>query len=169
MEINFQAKKRTEGFTLVEILVYAGILAMIILMVLSFFVWATRFNAEIKAMGEALDNARRAMEIITYEIREASSIYTPTTTQNQLSLETARDLPAGEATAFIDFYLCNNRLCLKREFQNPIVLTSNRVQVNNLTFTPVGTVPSSVQIELQVNFKDRAFVNLRSAATLRNY
>lgn len=168
MGINFQDKNKREGFTLVEILVYAGILAIIVLMILSFFVWATRFNAEIKAIGEVLDNARRAMEIMTYEIREANGVYTPTTTPNQLSLETAKDLPPGEATAFIDFYLCNNRLCLKREFQDPIFLTSSRVQVSNLEFTLIGSASSSVQIELQVDFQDRASVNLSSTATLRN-
>ncbi len=128
-------------------------------------------------MAETLNNSQRAMEIMVYEIRGAKSIYSPTTTENQLSLETIRYLPAGEKTSFIDFYLCAESLCLKKESQNPTVLTSQEVKVTSLIFTQIitGSIPS-LQIELEISYKNpenrpeyRAAVKLVSTASLRNY
>jgi len=169
--------KRPLGFTLTEVLVYVAILSIIILAVSGFLAWTMRTNTKVKAMRETQDNARRAMEIMTYEIKEAKSIYTPTTTSNQLSLETTHYLPGGENTTYIDFYLCGTQLCLKKESQNPIALTSDRVEVNNLIFSQIitGETPS-VQIDLGINYKNpqnrpeyQASVNLKSTASLRSY
>ena len=166
-----------KSFTLTEMLVYVAVLAIIVLAVSSFFLWTTRSNTKTRAMREALDNSRRAMEIMSSEIKEAKSIYTPTTTSTQLSLETTKYLPAGEETTYIDFYLCGTQLCLKKESQNPIALTSDRVEVNNLIFSQIITGGNpSVQIDLGINFKNpqnrpeyQASVNLKSTASLRSY
>ena len=170
-----------KSFTLIEILVYLGVLAIIISTVSSFFLWAIRSNTKTKVMRETLDNARRAMEIITYEIKEAKSIYTPTTTSTQLSLETTHYLPQGENKTYIDFYLCgtaSTTLCFKKESQNPVALTSDRVEVKNLSFTQIATTSTSpsLQINLEISYKNpsnlpeyQASVNLSSVASLRVY
>lgn len=169
--------KMMKGFTLMEILVYIVVLGIIIVAISSLLIWSIHSNTKAKVMKETLDNARRAMELMTYEIREAKSIYTSTTTLNQLSLETTHYLPAGEKNTFIDFFLCDSRLCLKKESQNPIALTSDRVEVANLVFTQVltGDIPS-IQINLKVNYKNpthrpeyEASVSLRSVVSFRSY
>jgi hypothetical protein len=121
------------------------------------------------------------MEQITYEIREAKSVYTPTSIFNsnpgQLSLETEKYLPAGEDKSYIDFYILDGRLCLKKESQNPIFLTSDRVEVTNLVFSRIVTnqIPS-IQINLTVNYKNpngrpeyQSSVSLQSVDSLRSY
>jgi len=169
--------KSGTGFTLIESLVYIGVLAIIVMAIFSFLVWAIRSSSKVKVMKEASDNARRAMEIMVYEIKEARNIYTPTSTSTQLSLETLHYLPGGENTTYIDFYLCGPQLCLRKESQDPITLTSDKVEVTNLVFTQVvtGQIPS-VQIELKIDYKDpsnqpqyQASVNLKSTAYLRSY
>lgn len=170
-----------KGFTLIEMLIYVAVLSIIILAVSSFFLWAVRSNIKAKAMRETQDNARRAMEVMTSEIKEAKSIYTPTSIfdsyPGQLSLRTTKYLPEGEETTYIDFYLCGTQLCFKKESQNPIALTSDKVEVTNLIFVQIvsGEIPS-IQINLKVNFKNptdrpeyRASVDLISAASLRSY
>ena len=81
-----------KSFTLIEVLIYIAVLAIIVSVASSFFLWVIRANTKTKAMREVLDNTRRAMEIMTYEIKEAESIYVPTSTfdshPGQLSLET---------------------------------------------------------------------------------
>lgn len=160
-----------------EILIYIGVLVIVISTTISFLIWATHSRTKAKVIRETLDNARRAMEIMSHEIREAKSIYTPTTTLNQLSLETTHYLPEGEKTSFIDFYLCDSRLCLKKESRDPIALTSDNLEVSNLVFTQVitGTIPS-IQINLKVNYKNptnrpeyQSSVELISTVSLRNY
>ncbi len=170
--------KEQKGYSLIEAIVYVGILAFIVLAVYSFFLWSARANAKVKATRKTLANARMAMEIMTREIKEAKSIYTPTTsTSTQLSLETTKYLPAGEETTYIDFYLCGTRLCLKKENQSPVALTSDAVEITDLKFIKItpASIPS-IQINLNVDYKDfknrpeyHNSVNATSTASLRLY
>ena len=166
-----------KGFTLIETLVYIGILTIVVAAIFSFLIWSVRSSTKVKVMRETLDNARRVMEIIVYETKEARAVYVPTSSSTQLSLETLHYLPSGEDTTYIDFYICGTQICFKKESQSPIALTSDRVEVTDLVFTRVVTeqIPS-VQIELEIDYKNlssrpeyQASVNLKSTVSLRNY
>ena len=162
------------GFTIIEIVVSVGIFSIILLLIISFGLWMTYYGAKAKSDREAASNAERVMDIITYEIKHAKKIYTPTTTSNQLSLETKNYLPAGENHTFIDFFICGTSLCLKKESQDPIVITSKNIRVSSLSFLQAlnGTRPS-VQINLTINYEessstyDRAAISLTSTASPR--
>lgn len=166
-----------KGFSIVEVLVSTSIFSFILLVIISFFLSTNDFNSKAKSDSQALENARRVLDIITYEIRGAKSIYTPTTTANQLSLETIKYLPTDEITTYIDFFLCGSALCLKKESQNPVALNSDDVQIVSLSFSQAlnGTKPS-IQVNLTVNYNspssgatNYSSVNLTSTASLRSY
>ena len=124
-------------------------------------------------MLDVSDSGYRIMETITQEIRRAKSIYTPTSSTTQLSLETPHYLSPGEETGYIDFYLCEGvSLCLKKESRDPITLTPNNINVSYLEFMQIAT--SSVRISLEINHKNprnrseyQASINLISTASLR--
>ena len=166
------------GFTLVEILVYIIVLAIIVLAVSSFFIWAVKSNTKAKVMRETVDNAQRSMEIMIHDIKEAKSIYTPTSASTQLSLETTHYLPSEETSTFIDFFLCGadiTVLCSKKEGQSVVALTSDRVEVNNLEFILISTTTPSVQINLGINYKNpggrpeyQSSIDFTSTASLRS-
>ncbi len=164
-----------KGFTVVELIIYITILSLILLLCSSFIFYFTQSNAQTKGDREALENTRRALEEITYEISGAKGIYTPTTTANQLSLETSRYVPIGENTSYVDFFICGTRICLKKELQNPIFLTSDTVQISNLTFTQISiNGSSSIKTNITMNYKNMfnnlsQSVNLTSTASLRSY
>ena len=144
-----------------EILVYIAVLAIIIVVVSSFFLWISQSNTKARALREVSDNLERAIQTITLEIKEASSLYPPTSAfdshPGQLSLKTKKYLPDGEALSYLDFFLCGTQLCLKKESQIPITLTTDRVEVSNLVFSPVITSDTpSVQINLKINYKTPA-------------
>ena len=171
-------EKRGKGFTLIELLIYVSVLVLIILAAGSLFLSASRSSRKAKATRETIDNTRRAIEMMTHEIREAKSIYTPTSvlssSNGQLSLETTQYCPEGETSTYIDFYICEQRLCLKKESQNPIALTSDRVEIENLEFYQIAT--SSIQISLKMNYKslssrpeDQFSINTTSTVSLRVY
>jgi len=166
-------KYKDKGFTLVEILVSLAIFSIILLTLVSSFLAMSNSILKTKADMEVSENARRVLNEITYEIRSAKSVYTPTTTTNQLSLETSRYLPSGEDSTFIDFFLCGTAVCLKKESQDSIALTSNSVQVTSLTFSQVSTGGNpSVQVNLTVNYQDSnnpSSITLTSTASLRGY
>ena len=172
-QISNYAKNR--GFTLLEIVIYIAILSLVLLLVSTSIFYFIQSQAQTKGDREVLENARRVLEAITYEINGAKSIYTPTTTQNQLSLETSRYLPDNETISYIDFFLCGLRVCLKKESQSPIFLTSDDVQVSNLAFTQVTTTTSnSIKINLTMNYINtingrQPSVSLTSTASLRSY
>jgi len=164
------------GFSLIEVLVYIAVLSIIIAAVVSFILWSVFSYTKAKVARETLDNAERVIRVITNEIREADSIYTPTTTVSQLSLKTIKYLPSEEEATYIDFYLCDSRLCFKKESQNSIVLTSDKVEITNLTFNQIfsGGEESSIQISLTIDYKNptgrseyNASVSLISTASLR--
>ena len=170
-------KKRERSFTLVETLVYITVLMLIVTAVILLLAWLINSAVKSKVMRETLDNAKRSMEIMVYEIKEARNIYNPTSSSSQLSLQTIKYLPDGEESSFVDFYLCGTQLCLKKESKSPIVITSEAVKVENLTFTKVGSDSfPSFQIDITVSYKNpcgkpeyNALTRLISSASLRSY
>lgn len=170
-------KASQKGIGLIEILVYIGVFSLIIVVVVSFVFWLIRSNIKAKVMRETLNNSERVIELMIQEIKEADNIYIPTTTNSQLSLKTKKYLPSGEKISFIDFYLCGVRICLKKESQDGIFLTSENIEITNLVFTQIlsGEAPS-IQIKLSANYKNpadrpeyRASIDLTSSVSLRLY
>ncbi|XOB41273.1 MAG: type II secretion system protein J [Candidatus Nealsonbacteria bacterium] len=175
-------KKTIRGFTLTEILIYISVSSIIVLAISSFFLWANRSNVKIKASKEVLNNSERVIETIVYEIKHAQSIYSPTSvfssSTGQLSLETENYAQTGEETSYIDFFICGNQVCLKKENQNPTGLTSEKVKVDSLKFFQVNTSTStdSIQINLEISYiapsdkpEYQASVNTTSTVSLRRY
>lgn len=174
---NYKIKNCPKGFTLTEVLIYIAVLGFIMVVVAVFVLWTSRAASKAKASREALDSAKRAIDTIINEVKEARSIYLPTTNQNQLSLETQRYLPQGETYTYIDFYLCGDRVCLKRELQPATTLTSADVAVRSLNFTRIlNKTAESVQVILRAEYKAgpqtkgefKKSIDLQSVGTLRN-
>lgn len=168
-----------KGFTLIEMVLYIGLLGMLLGAVSSFVVFAVRSQAKTKVEGEVAFQASRAMELITREIKQATGVYAPTsvfeTHPGQLSLATNTMPPQGEITTYTDFFLCGVRLCQKRESQSPIAITSSAVKVQNLVFHLINStgVPS-IQIDMTIiantlaqKAEYQASISLVSTASLR--
>ena len=173
-----RSARNQQGFTLVEMLVYIAIISIIVTVVVSALLWVVRSDTNAKAQRATADSTRNAMRIMTREIREAKDLYAPTMiTPAQLSLETTANLPPGETSTYIDFFLCGTRLCFKRESQNPVALTSEDVEVTNIVFTEVTTNSTpSVQITLQVEYQNpgnkpelEVAMNATTTVSLRSY
>lgn len=167
----------SKGITIVEILVGIGIISLIMVTIISFVMWLNYYGVKTRAEREVFENARRALETITYEIRGAKSVYSPTTTSNQLSLETTRYLSPDENLTFIDFFICGTALCFKKESENPIAITSESVEVSSLQFYQVvNGSRTSVYVNLTVDYKNPNIgsgnygsATITSAASPRSY
>lgn len=167
---------KNRGFTMVEVLVYISILAILLITIIMFIFWIIKSNTKVKVIREVLDNSERVMRIITDEIRDAESIYNPDLNPLQLSLKTLKYLPAGEDFSYIDFYDCGGRICLKKESEDPIILSSKDVTLNVLFehFKTGGN--SGVKIILTVSYNNpnpikkpeyNASIELVSSVSLR--
>jgi len=173
--------KANPGFTLIEMLIYVAIVTLIVSAIVFFGVWAIQVGAKTKANTETLGNARRAMDIMTYEIRRAASVYTPTSNfdidPGQISLEQASSTGSNENFNFIDFFICGQALCLKREDASAIALTNNSVRVTSLIFnqrlnamgTPSIRISLTVASASSTRPENTSIINLTTAANLRSY
>ena len=176
-----QKLKTASGFTLIEMLIYVALVATIISAVTLFGVWAMQVGAKAKANQEVLDNARRALEIMAYEIKKATGLYAPTSvfeaSPGQLSLETASPTGLGESSSYADFFVCGQALCLKREKTNALALTSDSVRVTKLLFEQRlnDQVAPSIKITLglatatSTRPEKTASLELNTTANLRSY
>lgn len=148
----------TKGFTLLEMLMYVAVIALVIGAVSIMLVWGIRMQARSRIVSEVAFQGQRAMEIMTEEIAQAWSVYTPTSlfgvSPGQLSLQTVSVSSSRENFGYIDFFRCGIRLCFKREGSEPIALTTENVSVDNLTFNFIDATGDydSVQIILTLRY-----------------
>ncbi len=166
------------GFTLIELLIYIATVVFIIGAVGSLLIWSIRLQTKAKIQEELIRNGDRAMSVMLRTTQEAQAIYTPTGLLNspagQLSLQ-MRPSAQGEEYSYIDFFLCEARVCFKKEGQEPIVLTTENIEINNLTFLLIGSGDfPSLQITLGMRYKSdaarpeyKAFLTLQSSASVR--
>lgn len=174
-----QATKQ-EGFSLVEIIIYTGLLAMIVSFVIYFTLSIFSAYNKTIAQSEVMSNIQFAMDTITEETRFAKNIYTPTSAFNQdngqISVETQQNPPSGETTGFIDFYLDNGRIYVKKEGQMETPITSNQAKINKLKFIYLNPAdsPEGAQIFIEgqfnttnANLANQTLMNLTTTAIIR--
>ena len=158
-----------KGFTLVEMLIYIVTLVLVVGTATTILLWMVRANTQVHVRNEVVENVEHALSVMTNEIREAQSVYTPTTTTSQLSLQTVKNPPAGETSTYVDFFLCGTRLCVKRESQAPQAITSEKIEIQDITFTQVQTGgASSIHIELEASYST-ASTTVQTTVSLRAY
>ena len=163
------------GFTLIEMVVYVAIMAIVVTTLVIFTSDSIKANNKSRMLRVTLDNARRSLEVMTKEIKHSESFYTPTSlfdsSPGQLSLNSTKNPPTAEEETYVDFYIEDERLYIKREGTDSEALTSNEVRVTNLEFRNLG---SSIQIDLTIDYKSsslrpayQASTSLTTSTTLR--
>jgi len=143
--------KQNNGFSLIELLLYVAIVCIIVSAIVGFGSWAIQLGTRTKVNSEVTNNTRLALDTMTYEIKKSHSVYTPTSIFNanpgQLSLEQL-NATTTESSSFIDFFICDQALCLKREGASAIAITNSKVRVTNLTFKQLSNSSSSPSIQI---------------------
>lgn len=171
-----------KGLTLLTTLVYAALLAVIATLLARVAVSFIRANTLARLNGEVADSAQRALAQITQEIQQADRVYPPTSVFNthpgQLSLVTTQNLPADEDITYLDFYIDDEHLYLKREGAAAALLTSQQVKVSHLTFTHLYPTGQHQAIRLNATFtadvpgsdvQTQTSLPLTSTISLRKY
>jgi type II secretory pathway pseudopilin PulG len=181
--MNFKLRiynKKEKGFTLIELLLYAVLSVIIGLVLVSFFTQTIKVVETSRRSRESLDNARSALDLISLEIRNAKSFYSPTsvlgTNPGQLSLETTWNLPADEDNTYVDFYVDDGGLYVKREGQVSQLITAQKLKVTNLVVTLLNNIGGqpAIKTDITVQYRDPIFgtanpVSLSTTTSLRSY
>ena len=161
---------------------YVAIMVIVGSVIVVFIPQLTRKNAYLQAKSEVFDNMTSAMKIMEREIKHSSSIYASTTvfavSPGQLSLETSFNTIATENSTFVDFYVDDNRLYVKREEQAAELLVSDKIKISSLVFTNLnagGNYPV-VRIALTASYDtasqevaEQSKVTLTSTVSAREY
>lgn len=117
---------KNKGFTLVELLLYIGLIGMFVSGAI-LFTWDVIYARERTAQKEVIDqNIRASMARIGYEIRQAKTI--SSLSANTLELENND----GTVTTLS---LSSERVLISPQGTGPYELTSNLVRVTELSFT----------------------------------
>jgi type II secretory pathway pseudopilin PulG len=173
-------KNKENGFTLIEMTVYVALIGVIFIVLFEIIFFIMKANNKIIALSKISSDAHNAMERMTYEIINSQYIYLPTSSFSssdaQLSLATAIGASANEQITFVDFYVENSTLFLKKEGVglNPIALTSSDVLVSDLEFSYYkNDSRESVTIDMVVSPKNNAMsdseIHLINTVTLRSF
>lgn len=171
-------KNKEKGFTLIEMVVYVALIGVIFIVLFEIIFFIMRANNKIIALSRISSNAHSAMERMTYEIVNSQNIYLPTSnfssSNAQLSLATEVGVSSNEEITFVDFYVENDTLFLKKEGLDPIALTSSDVLVSDMEFLYYkNDSRESVKIDMIVSSKNSAMsdstIHLINVVALRSF
>ncbi len=147
-------KKRCAGFTLIEMLVYVGIVSIVITIVIPFMFSVSRTYAKFRTEQVVVQNSKVALDTMIRDIKSGTGIYSPTSVFNanpgQLSLDTRITPPTDETSTYLDYYVDGGRLYRKAEGASAMPITSDRVTVSQFIVRRYNTTATSDFIQLVV-------------------
>lgn len=128
-------KNYQKGFSLLELLIYIAVLAVVMTMLVGVFFSINRSRGKVESQSEVNSNLRFAMEKLSGDIKSASQISTPVAAGSA-----ANNLVINNAGATIEY--CINAGTLRRQENgtcdgNSPTITSDKVKVDNLSFNRI--------------------------------
>lgn len=165
--------KNTRAFTLIELIVYMGILTVVLLSVVNFSWEVVYGDAKARAAREVQQGSRLAMEKISEAILGASGITSPITGASSTSLSLAMQNPDLNPTMI---QLADGRLTIAQGGEGPYELTNNRISVTDFQVANVSypDTPGTVKIQMTVGYLNPsnidyldAFLDSETSVSLR--
>ena len=154
------------GFSLIEMMIVVGVLGLITLGLVTFFMGGTKSWVAGQSQLEAQRNARQAMDRMVREIREASDII-DSSTSSEINFNTPW-------STNLEYSWSGNKWDPILEGTNPLI--SN---VQSLTFTYFGSSGNSVapesaskvhiELEVDIDKDENPDITLNTDVKLRNY
>lgn len=168
------------GFTLIELLVYTAVLALVLTLAVQFALGVLEATAKSVAKERVQVNAAAVIQAFDFETRHAQAVYTPTSDfindPGQLSLVSTLQLPVGETVSYLDIYLQDGRLCMKRERAGVSCVSSLGVEVTALAFTRIAQPGSAESVQMRFSIRNKSpkaeyqfTQSLQTSVRLRSY
>jgi type II secretory pathway component PulJ len=146
--------KNERGFTLIETIIYIGLLAIIMVFLVAFFQQTTFAKAKISERLDNLDNSQYALERVMWYLQNSLEVKEPLAGQssNQLIINT---LVTDQNP--VKFFIEDKQLKMKIGDEPAENLTNSRLEVEAINFTNQGFVnqPAIIQISMTANAKQR--------------
>ncbi len=136
-------KSKGAGFTLIEFLIYTGIVVFVMTMLTLLSINVLNARVKILAMGDVNQGARFMMERIAYEIRNSQAIISAT--DSSLVLE--KSLEIYNPTSIT---INEEKLILTKGGSFQGSLTAEKIKVTSINFTRLGE--DGVEIKMTVEY-----------------
>jgi type II secretory pathway pseudopilin PulG len=136
------------GFTLIELVIYTGITAMILASLI--FITNVMYDARARVRTSAIvhEHVQFAVDRVTASVREASGVSAPalgsTSTTLQLVMADASINPTK-------FSVTSGQMFLQMGASTSLPITSTEIRITSATFTAANTSPPTVRIEISAN------------------
>lgn len=124
-------KKNKKGFTLVEIIIYLGILGMIVVGFISFSLAISNVKNKIYVTQAVNSALRSAFDLISQKTKEAETISLPASGDTGSELRLVR----SDGGADWIFTLAGGVLYLGTDISTPIAITNSEVEISDLVFS----------------------------------
>lgn len=132
------------GFTLIEVLIYAALLAVGVLTLATVYRASVETRAFIAAENALLANRRLAEALIRDRVSEADSVTTPASGTATTLVVTSPDASESPVT----FALSDGVLTMQLGAGSPVAITGPDATVTSFTATRLDGTPASVRVEI---------------------
>lgn len=163
---------RNKGLTLIELIIYIAMLAIILVLITGFLWLIVSGNIKETSYQEVQQNARFALAKIIQETKKATGVNNPAPGNSANSLSLIMVAPHLNPTVFD---LVGGKLRITQGTGEPYELTSDQVKVSALTFTNLSYLdtPGTIKIEITIDhinpgnrMEYQASTNLTSSVAL---
>ncbi len=134
--------KKDRGFTLVELLIYSGLLIMLLAMLTRMFTGITDVQLESVATGAVEEDARYIYSRLSYDVSRATSVVTPSNLGDQTNSLTLL------VDSIVTTYAISNNNLLLTNNQGANQLNSVGTTISNLSFRRLGNVGGKDSIQM---------------------
>lgn len=145
------------GFTLVEVLLYTGIVSVILSAIVFFLMIILSAQTRNQVIAEVEQQGIQAMQVITKNIENTKLISSPTRNGNPTSILTMDMVGQGLNADVLSFALADKMIYMQKGSFTPVALLNNQVEVSNLSFQDLandGSHNAIVRVEFTVNYKN---------------
>lgn len=142
----------SRGFTLLETVIYTVLVGIVMAAVVGTTRAVFLTNQKTQAHLMVQENARSATERILFRIRNANSITAPAI-GSDTSLALAMTAAAQNPTIFS---VSNGTLFITEGASPMAALTGTHIEVTNINFTRLTTVPPAIRIEFDARLRNRS-------------
>jgi len=142
--------KKSSGFTLLELLIYIAILAIITLVIANAFIILNRSRGQVEAKNEVSSNLRFALEKTKRDIVTAKSLVTPAvknTASSTLELTIASDT--------IKYFASSSLLFRQTNTNAPEQITTAKVKIDSINFKRLenyNAVLKKKRVSVEISF-----------------
>ncbi|MCX6740705.1 MAG: type II secretion system protein [Candidatus Parcubacteria bacterium] len=150
--MNNYTSQSKNGFTLIETILYLGLLSIIVVFLVYFLQQSIYIKGKINERLDNLDNAQYALDRMVWYAQNSLKVESPQIGQISDKLEIDSLVSAKNP---IKFYVQDKTLKMQVADNEALNLTNERIEVLDLSFTNQGFInqPAIIQIKMTVKGK----------------